>query len=150
MGLGHTCCWCPLLPLPAVCFPWDTLVLAWIKQGGPTPSLLTPFHTGLGRATMPKSDQGGRWVGAEEWVHKCSHRQKEQRPGCPLRCPGGSLGQGLKDGVHLLRHGRQRKLKLVLCKASGRRVRGNLASASAPGDFAGVEGAGHLEKGESS
>lgn len=93
---------------------------------------------------------GPRWVGAEEWVHKCSHRQKEQRPGCPLRCPGGSLGQGLEDGIHLLRHGRQRKLKLVLCKASGRRVRGNLASASAPGDIAGVKGAGHLERGESS
>lgn len=75
-----------------------------------------------------------------------THRQKEQRPGCP----GGSLGQGLEDGIHLLRHGCQRKLKLVLCKDSGRRVRGNLASASAPGDTAGVQGAGHLERGESS
>lgn len=38
MGLGHTCGRCPRLSLPAVCFPWDTMVLAWIKQGEPTPS----------------------------------------------------------------------------------------------------------------
>lgn len=74
-------------------------------------------------------------------MHECSHRQEEQRPGCP----GGSLGQGLEDGIHLLCHGCQRKLKLVLCKASGRRVRRNLASESARGDMAGVEGAGNLE-----
>lgn len=64
----------------------------------------------------------------------------------PTEVPGGgSLGQGLKDGIHLLCHGCQRKLKLILCKASGRRVRRNLASESARGDMAGVEGAGNLE-----
>lgn len=94
---------------------------------------------------MPKMGQDGRWVETEELVHECSHRQEEQRPGGPLRCPGGSLGQGLKDGIHLLCHGCQRKLKLILCKASGRRVRRNLASESARGDMAGVEGAGNLE-----
>lgn len=97
---------------------------------------------------MPKTGQDGRWVRAEEWVRRCSYRQKEQRPACPLRCPGGSLGQGLENGIHLLRHGCQRKLKLVLCKARGRRVSGNLASASAWGDIAGVQGTGHLEEGE--
>lgn len=39
MGLGHTCCWCPF-PLACSLLPRDAL--AWIKQGGPTPSLPTP------------------------------------------------------------------------------------------------------------
>lgn len=132
-------------PLPAVCLPWTALVLACKKPGGSAPLHPTSFHAGLGGATVPKMGQDGRWVETEELVHECSHRQEEQRPGGPLRCPGGSLGQGLKDGIHLLCHGCQRKLKLILCKASGRRVRRNLASESARGDMAGVEGAGNLE-----
>lgn len=71
--------------------------------------------------------------------------------------PGRSLGQSLEDGIHLLRHGCQRKLKLVLCARPVTEGSGEISPLRlphsphppTPGDTAGVAGAGHLARGAS-
>ena len=69
-----------------------------------------------------------------EYTDRCSHRQRGSRGWAAHGgAPRVSLGQGLKDGIHLLRHSCQGKFKLVLGKGRGRRVMGGPGLCSCPG-----------------
>lgn len=106
------------LPAP----PWDVLGSACMRLGRPASSLFsylpyTLLFEGLG---MPRKSQGVGGGLRSGYTDRCSHKQRENGGWLPTQGPRrGSLGQGLQDGIHLLRHSCQGKFKLVLERAVG-------------------------------
>lgn len=133
--------WVELLPVtflsswPAASSPVGCLAPACERLGRSAPSHF-PFLTHSSRKgwTCPRGATVAGGGVRSGYTDRCSHRQRGSRGWDGHRgAPGLSLGQGLEDGVHLLRDSCQGKFKLVLGKAVGGGSWGGLASAPAPG-----------------
>lgn len=83
---------------------------------------------------MPRRGQDAGGGPQSGYTDRCSHRQERGNGGwLPTEeTPGGSLGQGLEDGIHLLRHSCQGKFKLVLGREGKRTVMGRPGFCSGP------------------
>lgn len=106
------------LPAP----PWDVLGSACMRLGRPASSLFSylPYTLLFEGRGMPRKGQGVGGGLRSGYTDRCSHKQRENRGRLPTQGRHrGSLGQGLQDGIHLLRHSCQGKFKLVLERAVG-------------------------------
>ena len=93
-----------------------------------------PYTLLLEGPDAPRRGRGGGSGGESECADRCSHRQGGSGGRAAHRgAPGVSLGQGLEDGIYLLCHSCQGKLKLVLGKGRGQRVMGKPGLCSCPG-----------------